>query len=62
MKLKITQKIPKLKSKAEAFMNVIIQDKFLDVNSDKEKILVEVEELDITCASLVEKSKNIENF
>jgi hypothetical protein len=43
-------------------MNVIIQDKFLDVNSDKEKILVEVEELDITCASLVEKSKNIENF
>lgn len=59
MKAKITNKIPKLKAKVEQFVEVIMQEKFLDIKSKMFDILTEIDTLEKTCNMLVEKSKKI---
>ena len=62
MKAKITNKIPKLKAKVGQFVEAIMQEKFLDINSRMFDVLNEIDALEKTCNMLVEKSKKIQEF
>lgn len=62
MKTKISEKIPKLKKRVDEFNEAILQDKFLDQNSNMYDILNEIEVLEQDCKIIVEKSKKIEEF
>lgn len=53
MKEKITKKIPKLEKKVEQFKTTIMDEKFLNINSNIYEILNEIERIEIECEQLV---------
>lgn len=62
MKHKITQKIPKLKASVEEFAAEVMNEDLLEISSNLQETLAKVEKLDTLCATLTQKSKDINEF
>lgn len=60
MKDKVSKKIPKLNAKVEAFNQIILHDKFLDIGTNMYEVLKEIESLENEVTKLVKKSKEIQ--
>ena len=62
MKAKIGQKIPKLKEATSAFLEKVVDEKFLSVDSPLLETLQEIEHLEARSALLTQKARDITEF